>query len=178
MIHIGGDEKVVYEIRRHWFVFLAESFFLIVLFFVPWVIFSVFDVFGSSVTGDAGALFVFITTAWLFILWMLFLIRWTNYYLDVWIVTNKRIIDVEQHSLFSRDVSEFRLDRVQDITIEIKGVLATLLHFGDIHVQTAGESREFTIKRVPKPYKVKDMLVRAQNSAILEPRTLPKSSQR
>ncbi len=86
--------------------------------------------------------------------------------MDVWIVTDQRIIDIEQLNLFNRVVSEFRLDRVQDITIKVNGLIATLLGFGDIHVQTAGEMEKFLIKNAPKPYEVKDRIIKEHDRAI------------
>ena len=168
MIELSKDEHVVCEIRRHWYVLLVESFFLALLFLVPWVVFFGLDTSGFSFSGGEGSLFFFASAAWLFFIWIAFMIIWTNYYLDVWIVTSKRILDIEQHGLFSRDMSEFRLDRIQDVTIEVKGILPTLLRFGDIHVQTAGEAREFIIKSIPRPYRVRDIIIREHDRAVVE----------
>jgi uncharacterized membrane protein YdbT with pleckstrin-like domain len=168
MISLARDERVIYEIRRHWYVLLIESFFLLLFFFIPWAVFFGIDVAGVSLSHDEGLVFIFLSLLWLFFTWLAFMVIWTNYYLDVWIVTNRRIIDIEQHGLFSRDLSEFRLDRIQDITIEVKGFLPTILHFGDIHVQTAGETREFVIHSIPKPYKVRDILVKEHDRAVAE----------
>lgn len=168
MIELSKDEHVVYEIRRHWYVLLVESFFLAVLALIPWVVFFGLDVSGFSFSGSEGPLFFFVSVSWLFFIWIAFMIVWTNYYLDVWIVTSKRILDIEQHGLFSRDMSEFRLDRIQDVTIEVKGILPTLLHFGDIHVQTAGEAREFIIRGIPRPYRVRDVIIKEHDRAVVE----------
>ena len=170
MIKLSENERVVYEIRRHWYVLLTESIFLALLFLIPWVVFFGLDVSGFNFSDGEGALFFFVSVAWLFFTWIAFMIIWTNYYLDVWIVTDKRILDIEQHGLFSRDMSEFRLDRIQDVTIEVKGILPTLLRFGDIHIQTAGESREFTIKSIPHPYRVRDIIIKEHDRASVESR--------
>lgn len=168
MIHLAEGEKVLYEARRHWYVLFVESFFTAILFLIPWAVFFGLDVFDVSLSGGEGTLLFFVSTLWLFITWMIFMVIWTNYYLDVWLVTNKRVIDIEQHGLFSRDLSEFRLDRIQDVTIEVKGIVPTLLHFGDIHVQTAGEGREFTIKGIPHPYKFRDALIKEHDRAVVK----------
>jgi uncharacterized membrane protein YdbT with pleckstrin-like domain len=70
-----------------------------------------------------------------------------SYYLDVWIITTERIIDIEQHGLFHRAVSEIAVERVQNVTVETPGFLATMLGFGNVKIQTAGEG-EFTISSV------------------------------
>lgn len=173
MINLNSNESVICEIRRHWFVLLSESIFLFLLLFIPIVIFYLLDIFEHDFFYNYGALFTFIAAGWFLFIWVSFLIVWTNYYLDVWIVTGMRIIAVEQYGLFSRNISECRLDRVQDVTIEIKGLIPTLLKFGDIHVQTAGEDRDFTIRRVPDPYQVKNILMKAHDNAVENLRSFP-----
>jgi uncharacterized membrane protein YdbT with pleckstrin-like domain len=91
---------------------------------------------------------------------LLFLfIIWTDYYLDIWIITSKRIIDVEQKGLFNRSISEFSLANVQDVTIEINGIVETLLKFGDLNVQTAGQMN-FVINQAPNLYEAKDLILK------------------
>jgi len=84
---------------------------------------------------------------------------WTDYYLDVWTVTDKRIIDQEQQGLFHRRTSVFRIERIQDVTIEVRGIVATLLNFGDIHVQTAGEAQEFIMYGIAHPKYVREIIL-------------------
>ena len=77
---------------------------------------------------------------------------------DTWIITSRRIIDIEQQGLFSRHVAEIPLSRVQDITIEVNGILETLLRFGTIRIQTAGE-RDFFINDVPRLQELKNIIL-------------------
>ena len=83
---------------------------------------------------------------------------WVDYYLDMWVITSERIIDIEQKGLFRREISEFMLDKVQDITVEIPDIMATLLKYGNINIQTAGE-KSFTIKQIPKIYEAKNLIL-------------------
>jgi len=73
---------------------------------------------------------------------------------------------MDQKSLFSRDVATSMLEHVEDITTEIHGLIPTLLGFGDIHLQTAAESREFTIKGIPSPADVRRKIMKAQEDAV------------
>jgi uncharacterized membrane protein YdbT with pleckstrin-like domain len=94
--------------------------------------------------------------------WNTFFILWLDYYLDVWIVTNERIINIEQHGFFSRKVSELKLTKIQDVTSEIIGVIPSLLNYGNIYVQTAGEKERFTFHQIPDPNYVKNRIVQLQ----------------
>lgn len=166
-ININPDERIDSVIRKHWFILLRDTFIILVLLVLPFLAYpfiagksislgpqiSFLIDFNPSVLAFAGAL-------WVLLLWMRLFGIWTDYYLDTWIITDKRVIDIEQFGFFSRQVSSFRMERIQDVTIEVKGIIATLLHFGDIHVQTAGEGQEFIIRGIPRPEMVKDTIRR------------------
>ena len=60
-----------------------------------------------------------------------------------------------QKGLFYRDISTCRLNRIQDVTVEVRGLIPSLLDFGTITVQTAGEEDNFIIHGMPHPYEIK-----------------------
>lgn len=172
MIAFEQGEKIICTVRRHWWVLLSETLFLAVLLIVPPVFYEAFLIFIEKwhiAVAEFMAYFVFFYVLWLLIIWIVFFLIWTNYYLDVWIITNKRMIDVEQKGLFHREVSTFRLDRIQDVTIEVKGILGTFLKFGDVVVQTAGEHKAFIIRDAHKPEEVKQA-IQAVHDASMEVR--------
>ncbi|MCR4260750.1 MAG: PH domain-containing protein [Candidatus Colwellbacteria bacterium] len=157
-------EHVVFEVRRHWYVLARESGFIVLMALVPLFILGGFNYYGFD--EELLLPILALCAGWLTILWTLFFVVWTNYYLDVWIITDERIVDIEQFSLFNRDISEFRMDRIQDITIDVKGMIPTLMGFGNLHVQTAGMHHEFHIMEVPNPYGVKDRITRIHDRAV------------
>jgi len=154
---IPEDEKEIFIIRKHWFV-LLETLFPMALVFILGV--GVIFIFSGNIfpTLESLALKIFLTSALALILWSISFIVWTNWHLDVWVVTEKRIYDVQQQSLFSREVSELRLERLQDITVEVRGFVSTFLDIGNLHVQSAGASREFSISHIRHPYKARDII--------------------
>ncbi|KKQ77632.1 MAG: hypothetical protein UT00_C0008G0004 [Parcubacteria group bacterium GW2011_GWA1_38_7] len=88
------------------------------------------------------------------------------YTLDVWIVTNRRIIDSAQHGFFNRTISELHLTRIQDISVETRGFVQTILHFGDLQVQTAGTEEKFKFHQIPHPEKVKDEIMKLVSTSL------------
>ena len=93
---------------------------------------------------------------------ILFFILWIDFYLDAWIVTNERIINISQKGFFNRDISELKLTKIQDVTSEIVGVIPTILGYGNIYVQTAAEVERFTFYQIPNPNEVKNTIVQLQ----------------
>ncbi|MBI4132517.1 MAG: PH domain-containing protein [Candidatus Sungbacteria bacterium] len=165
MIQLAPQETVLLVMRRHWYVFLGPALVLIVLFAVPSLLLAVGQSFFPLLaTQPAAAIIRFLLALYLMAFLTYALILWIEYYLDVWIITNQRIIDIEQEGLFRRTISEISMERIQNITIEIPGLIATLLKFGNIKIETAGETG-FTIADVPNCYRAKDLILEHSRAA-------------
>ena len=136
-------------LRRHWIVplqILLAGFFLL---FIPVLIYmgvSRSDMLQGEIY---YAIFVLLSSAYYLFIVLFTFTNFIDYYLDVWIVTNMRIINIEQKGLFSRVISEKDLDIMQDVTSDISGFLPTLLEYGDVFIQTAAETERFIFKQVP-----------------------------
>lgn len=160
MIDLDPGEKIVLKVRRHKFSLFLECLFLVVFIILPPLVYILGGTVDYSfrLPGNTFFLFMFLYSSALLFAWILFFVIWTNYYLDVLIVTDKRIIDVEQKGFFHRELSTLRLDKIQDITVTVSGILATFLDFGTMRIQTAGESTEFVMRDVPEPNRVKSII--------------------
>ncbi len=108
MIKIGKNEKILLEVRRHWFILFSKTLFLVFLLVLPIGIIIAFNMLGISnlvtIAGDGTFVSIILTSVWLLFIWITFFVIWTDYYLDILIITDKRVIDIEQQGLFS-DVS-------------------------------------------------------------------------
>jgi len=171
-INLEQSEKIIYTARRHWFVILGRVLGILLLFIAPVIVYIFITTYGFPMPRLISGSLVFLSAAllsiWTLVLWILLFVIWTNYFLDVLIITNRKVIDIEQRGLFSREVSSFPLERIQDITIDIDGVIPTFLNFGDVHVQTAGAggSREFILRGAMHPASVKERILKEQQNII------------
>jgi len=164
--HQEKDEKVELLLRRHWMHFAAPIVFLVILFFIPILLLSAVNSYLPFLLEAPFLKLVILILVYYFLfLWLYFFVIWTDYYLDTWIITDRRILDIEQLGLFSREVSEFKIFRVQDVTVEVRGILPTLLNYGDVHVQTAGEARKFIFRQVPNPHQAKQLILKLHTQA-------------
>jgi hypothetical protein len=147
-------ERVVLMLHRHGFVAVRIALLYILLALVPvaaWLLLGTRTEVFVDVTSTGYALITLLLSAYALVWGLLFFVSWLNYYLDVWIITNERIINITQQRLFHRIVSEQKLYRVQDVTWQIEGVLGNLLKFGNVTIQTAGEQGKFTFEHIPDP---------------------------
>lgn len=169
VLHLEPDEHVILQVRKHWIVFAVHAISLLFAAFIPFILIALIKIFvpqllNLNLSGNQSALFLFFYTLWILALWILFFIDWTKYYLDVWYVTEKRIIAIDQRRIFDREVSNLHFDKIQDITLDVHGFIPTMLGFGDIKVQTASEdSREFNITTVRHPDEIRRVIFSQQN---------------
>lgn len=169
-VHFPGQqdgERVILLLRRHSFVFFITVVFFVLLTLLPVglrLLFPSTVLTGLRGTAWEGIVLLAISAYYLFT-WLFFTFAWVDYYLDLWIVTDERIVSVEQAGLFRRVISEQRLIRVQDVTSEVRGVFPTFLHYGQVFVQTAGERERFVFEQVPEPDLVKKVVLQAHEAA-------------
>lgn len=159
MITLRPQEETITIIRRHWINILAPI--LGSVFFASLPLILPFATYMTKLFGTTTGLPLtsFITICYWMVILAFFLIEWVDYYFDTWIVTTERVLDVNQVTLFRREISEFSIGRVQNVTVHVPNIVATLLRFGNITVETAGE-KSFDITAVPSPEKLKELLVR------------------
>ena len=67
---------------------------------------------------------------------LLFFPSWLSWYFSVFIVSDKRFIQITQKGLFHRSVVDMGLPQIQMVNYEVSGFQETLLGFGTIMMQT------------------------------------------
>lgn len=164
MIELQQNEKIILMRHKHWFVFVSHLLPVLMLYFLPYILFGLLGTLVSKTSLSLSLSFVnarmeiFLGLFWTLLIWILSFVTWTDYYLDAWILTDKRVIDIEQEGFFRRQVSSFRYEQIQDMTVSIQGLIPTFLNFGSLEVQTAGSSAKLYIHGVANPNEIRDMI--------------------
>ncbi len=162
-IQLEADEEVLIQVRKHWFIISIEMLAVVSVGILPIPLYLIVtNLFPVPFDIKAGIL-MSLYSGWLLCVWMALFSVWTNYYLDVWTITNKRLISVDQQGLFNRTTGSFRLERLQDINITIRGIIATFLDYGDLQAETASNDREFVARNIPHPQELKALILRASD---------------
>ena len=162
---LGPGEHEVLEARKHWLLFAAELLPYAIMAVIPFALPKLLVLVPA--TAPYSSFFDYHTTVaratlgvWLLIAWTLAWSTFTRYFLNVWILTNMRIVAIKQRSYFNREVSSLFLSRVQDATTDVSGVVSSLLNIGDISVQSAGTEDEFTMHGIPRPEQVRNIILK------------------
>ena len=154
-------EKVKYIARRHVFTFIPQIILFVILGIMPFgIYFMVKSMFPALLdTPQMYTLGILLGSIYYLCILLFFFTSFVDFYLDIWIVTNDRIIDIEQFGLFSRTISELELFRIQDITTNVHGIFPTIFKYGDITVQTASTNVSVVFRSVPNPDKIRQSLL-------------------
>ncbi len=105
----------------------------------------------NSIVLKGGGAIILVALAYMF--W-----AWVGWYYSVYIATNERIIEVRQHGFFDRRVTEFGIDKVQNINYHIKGLSAVMFRYGTISVRTY--VGDLVMKGIHNPVNIQQKLVK------------------
>lgn len=148
------DEEVILKLRAHPITQLPWIFngliLFIVLLFIDWVFFK-------SLTQDQ---FFIINLLSIVMIISYFWFNFLSYYFNIGLVTNKRIIDMDYHSVMFREISETNFDKIEDVSALSSGYFASLFNFGDVFVQTAGTTVNIQFLKVPRAGEVVSIINR------------------
>ncbi|KND51736.1 MAG: hypothetical protein ABA06_00550 [Parcubacteria bacterium C7867-001] len=160
-------EKVILVVRKHWLILIGYA---IAYAFIAWLPILLLDYIAG---GTFGATYDFtkylaldnkwvrfiLGTWWLFT-WFKFFSAFTRFFLNQWVITSTRIVDIEQTGYFRREVSSVPLARVQDVTTNITGFFHTIFGFGTVEVQSAGAEEKFVMTGLERPTHIRDTIMR------------------
>lgn len=158
-------ERVEYILRRDPITFVPRAIFLTLLIVLPLLLalmtMSQFpsllqnqSVFAASIIGGS---------IYLLSVLVIFHTIFIDFYLDISIVTNDRIIDVTHTGLFSRKIAEFDLFRIQDVSADVHGLFASLFNYGNLHIKTASTTADLVFNNIPNPNFLRGELIRLSN---------------
>lgn len=81
-----------------------------------------------------------------------------TWFFNIYLITDERIIDIDFYNLIYREISETKIDKIQDVTFKLGGVTRAIFNYGDIYIQTAGTVPNFEFMAVPDPNEVVKIL--------------------
>lgn len=149
---LRDGEGVIAIVRRSPFAMLGRI--AAVLFFLCAPFFFLVPLFRVEVWGG-----------WIFII-MLFIgcgIAFRSallYAFNALVMTDERVIDLDQRGLFHRTVSDAAYERIQDVSFTVKGIRQTLFRYGTLSIETAGSSTRIVVPGIGHPEEVHDHIMR------------------
>jgi hypothetical protein len=152
------DEEVVLFLRQHIIVLLPKLAIGILFFIAPLIVFPFILRFLSTPIEIPPGYVIVGTMFWYIALFGFVFTQFLQWYFNIFIVTNRRIIDIDFLYLLYKKFGEAQLARVQDISYRSSGIMATMFNYGDVLIQTAAEVPNLIFESVPRPNEVVDVI--------------------
>jgi len=150
---LNGDEELIMILRKHW-VTLSLLCLKTIIIFVLAIIFFKF----APNEKWAAQVFLF----WIF-LGLIYGFRGILIWLlDCYIITNKKIIDIDQRGFFQRIVTEVNYEKIENVIYEMKGPLAIFFNYGNLKIQIIKNEGLLLMKQIPQPKKIQDIIIKFQ----------------
>ncbi len=155
-IHYLSGEQTVKYIQRSQYVLLRNVSIpaLLIVLILPVAI----------VPPSIGYIPIALQTSWWLFMGVLFLILllslvfvYIDWLDDIYILTNRRIIDVERKYLFtveSRFEAEYK--NLRDVKVKVTNVIERFLDIGNVYIETPGSSPDIVFKSVDHPFLIQD----------------------
>lgn len=144
------DEEIILLMRAHVVTTLPWVLLTIILFMTPNLIFPLlfkYNILPVMSFGQTLCLNLF----WYLCSFTYGFINFLFWYFNVYIVTNKQVVDIDWYSVTSHKLSSASIFKVQDVAARRNGVLAGVFDYGNVTIQTAGELPNFDFTSVPHP---------------------------
>lgn len=160
MFHEQFDDEQIVLLLRKDFWFLIRSMLVEIVIFLGMVALVLLDVFFDLGLIEKNWFWIAWFTALLIIGFWAF-IDWFNWRFDLYVITDRRVVDSTRRFPFKKRLAEAQLDRVQDTSYEKDGLFANVFNYGTMVIQTAGESTNFQWEGMPDPVKAQAIVRQA-----------------
>ena len=162
------NDKVLIMTRRHIASMLKTIFLILFMVILPVIIMSILLATRPEVLHGVLMNFLVVLGAIYYLTVATFIFtQWVIYYFDLFILTDQEILDIDQKGLFDRETIEISLLRVQDVSVQVKGLLPTIFGYGDVIAESAGEnSHTYVIDNVPDPTGIANRIMDLHNAHI------------
>lgn len=148
MFNLRPGEKIIFRKRRHWLFLVLPIFYL---FLATLALFIILFYFKFSWVSSLS-FFLWLILAGLYGLKTFLCFRNTEN-----VLTNQRILDLDQKGIFYKTSSEIPLEKITDVSFQIKGFFPSLFDYGNVYLKGAGEG--IVLEDLGEPEKIKEEIL-------------------
>ena len=148
-----AKEKIILLLRQHWFTQVGWVLAVVAMLFLPLVfnVIPIIDFLPDNYRFMAVLVWYLLIIAFIYE-------QFLSWFFDVWLITDERVVDIHFSNLLYKQVSETKIDNIEDVTYNQGGVIKAMFDYGNVSLQTAAEQKLFEIKDVPSPNRVVQVL--------------------
>ena len=156
-------EKVLLMCRRHWLYLYPRMILQILIAVLPVLALFLVLSWADAMDGLAAKIAMVVSAIWLAVWAVKIILLKYRYDNDLWTITNQRIIDSYRSNPFSLKITTADLVDIVDTSLNRSGIFPTMLNYGDIRCETAGERQDISLPAVPHPQEVHALIDRERD---------------
>jgi hypothetical protein len=157
------SEKVLVVCRRHWVYLYPRLALQLLVAVLPVLALFLVLRWADALDGLALKVAAVVSVVWLAVWAVKIILLKYRYDNDLWTITDQRIIDSFRSNPFSLKITTADLIDIVDTSVNRSGILPTMLNYGDIRCETAGERQDISLPAVPRPQEVHALIDRERD---------------
>lgn len=150
LIHPKPNEEILMIVRESLVPKSGMLFLFAIWFLIPF--FFLYPLFRMGTLGSI--LFLVLVLSGIVLFWRTFR-TWSH---TLFIITDRRVIDIDQRGFFDRVVTESNFDHIDEVSYRMQGILSTVFGYGTVTVKLHGAAADLFFQHVRNPARVQDLL--------------------
>lgn len=165
--NLNDDESIYVFVRSYYLAFVPWMLLGVAMFIMGVIIISIaYTTFPEVQTNPmANNILVVLVSSYFLLIIPFIAVAFIDYYYDLHVVTDRRLVDIDQHSLFVREINELALEEVQDVTSRTVGILGSVFDFGFVSIETSSATKKFEFDYVRHPREITGIIMDLSDQA-------------
>lgn len=144
------NEEILMVVRESFAPHVFRFFLLAVWFLIPFFFF--YPLFRMGTLGVV--IFFVLFLSGIFFFWRAFR-KWSH---TLFVITDLRVVDIDQRGVFDRVVSESTFEQMDDVSYRMHGMMSALFKYGTVSLKMRGTAADLKFEHVRNPARVQDLL--------------------
>lgn len=157
---LRDDEWTVFVVQRHWSRLFRQVAAPLLFFILLLPVLSYLSTLVAKTPDGAPVATILAIVAAIPIIILVGVVCWQylNWRNDFFVLTTQRVIHIERNWPFDVHSEECALDNIQDIYEVRSGLTANILNYGNLVLQTAGETVDIDMDSIPNPARLRTLI--------------------
>lgn len=156
--HQEKNEKIILFTRAHFITNLPWIIISSIALLAPLLFSSILQLINLPLFSLPLSLAIIILCFYYLVIFGFAFFNFLNWFYNIGIVTQKRILDIDFIHLSYIDIAITQLPEVEDVVHRQKGFFASFFDYGDVIAHTVPGKENFVFEKIPHPTQVVDIM--------------------
>lgn len=159
-IKLKEDEEFVLKVHHYFLVFVPHLLLSLLIFVLDF--FLLYFLFRQGAWGVYVFLLVLLITLFYFFRILFF------WYKNIFVITDKRLVDFDQQGFFNKKVSEIPFNKIRDVSFHRKGLWQTMCKYGDLHIHMKESDKPIKLYNIKDTEDLQELMNKLINKKSVE----------